>query len=215
MSNRTAMRGFLANVTQLPAADRALSIQSRIGQRQQGGHVRGSERRSLRELAGEGVHRRRPSHDQFRDQAARDGAGHQSAHSDRVGQRHLERAATLRSFMYPASDAWAAIGGDDDGMRLTPPPTCIFGFGTKVLECVVTDMTISETQFNSYLAPVRAEVRLTLVVIEDSDNDFYQVDKQHRNVLAALGLQSVISKMPDPLGTGIPLPPVPGSTDSL
>lgn len=115
--------------------------------------------------------------------------------------------AILRSFLYPKTDAWAAFGGDDDGARLTPPPTCIFGFGTKVLECVVTQVEITETQFNTFLAPVRADARVTLVVIEEDDNGFYEFDKQHRNVLAALGLQSVITKMPNPIG--IPLPPVP------
>lgn len=116
--------------------------------------------------------------------------------------------AILRSFLYPSSDAWAALGGGAaDGVRLTPPPRCIFGFGTKVLECVVTGMTISETQFNSFLAPVRADVNVTLTVIEEHDNTFYEIDKQHRNVLATMGLQSVVAKLPDPLGLGLPLPP--------
>ena len=54
---------------------------------------------------------------------------------------------------------------------------------------------------------MRADVRVTLVVIEEDDNAFYEFDKQHRNVLAALGLQSVVSKSPNPIG--LPLPPVP------
>lgn len=116
--------------------------------------------------------------------------------------------AILRSFLYPASDAWAILGGGgDDGVRLTPPPTCIFGFGTRILECVVTDVTITETQFNSWLAPVRAEAKLTLVVMEEDENALYEVDKQHRNVLAALGLQSVLSKLPNPVGA-LPIPPL-------
>jgi hypothetical protein len=106
--------------------------------------------------------------------------------------------AVLRSFMYPTTDAWAAFGGSEDGMRLPAPPTCIFGFGTKILECVVTDLSISETQFNSYLAPVRADVKATLVVIEEDGNAFYQYDKQHRNVQALLGLTSL----------PVPLPPI-------
>lgn len=99
--------------------------------------------------------------------------------------------AKLRSFAYPKSDAWAFFGSAEQGMRLTPPPTCIFGFGTKVLECVVTQLTITETQFNSYLAPVRADVAVTLVVIEDRENALYELDKFHRNALAALGLQNI------------------------
>lgn len=104
--------------------------------------------------------------------------------------------AKLRSFLYPMSDPWASLssllgGGDSEGVRLTPPPTCYFGFGTRVLECVVTDMKITETQFNSLLAPVRAEVSVTLAVVEEKGNGFYEFDTQHRNVLAALGLQNI------------------------
>lgn len=102
--------------------------------------------------------------------------------------------AKLRSFLYPKADAWATVSGmlgDGEGKRLTSPPTCVFGFGTKVLECVVTDLQVTETQFNSVLAPVRADVGVTLVVTEDKGNAFYELDKHHRNALAALGLQNI------------------------
>ena len=102
--------------------------------------------------------------------------------------------AKLRSFLYPRSDAWATVSGlSSAGQRLQAPPTCIFGFGTKILECVVTDIQITETQYNSALAPVRADVSVTLEVIEDSDNPLYQADKQRRNALAAIGLQNIRS----------------------
>lgn len=114
--------------------------------------------------------------------------------------------AVLRSFLYPSADAWAAFGGDEEGVRLGAPPTCIFGYGMKVLECVVTDLGITETQFNRYLAPVRAEVKVTLAVIEEDDNPFYEYDKQHRNVLATLGLASLLGKLPGPVGIVPPLP---------
>jgi Contractile injection system tube protein len=103
--------------------------------------------------------------------------------------------AKLRSFLYPKADAWGMVsnllGGSTPGKRLAAPPTCYFGFGTKILECTVTDIRITETQFNSALAPVRADVTVTLDVIEDDDNALYQLDKQHRNLLAALGLQNI------------------------
>lgn len=103
--------------------------------------------------------------------------------------------AKLRSFLYPAADAWGTIsgllGGSTPGKRLASPPTCFFGFGTKILECVVADVKITETMFNSTLAPVRADVTVTLDVIEDDGNALYQIDKQHRNLLAALGLQNI------------------------
>jgi Contractile injection system tube protein len=101
--------------------------------------------------------------------------------------------AKLRSFLYPMEDAWGTLaslfGDESQGRRLSAPPTCVFGFGTKILECVVTDINITETQFNSFLAPVRADVKVTLAVIEDGG--LYEFDKQHRNMLAALGLQNV------------------------
>jgi hypothetical protein len=101
--------------------------------------------------------------------------------------------AKYRSFLYPATDAWAVVGGmsDEEGCRIKPPPTCYFGFGAKLLECVVTSMTINEAQFNSFLAPVRAEVDITLKVIEKEGNALYEVDKQRRNVLATLGLLNI------------------------
>jgi len=101
--------------------------------------------------------------------------------------------AKLRSFLYPMADAWGSLaslfGDPSEGKRLAAPPTCIFGFGTKILDCIVTDINITETQFNSTLAPVRADVRVTLAVVEDGA--FYEFDKQHRNVNAALGLANV------------------------
>lgn len=100
--------------------------------------------------------------------------------------------AKLRSFLYPKEDAWAVISlGSESGRRLSAPPTCIFGYGTKILECVVTEITINETQFNSTLAAVQADVSITLTVIEESGNALYEIDKQHRNLLAALGIQNV------------------------
>ncbi len=100
--------------------------------------------------------------------------------------------AKLRSFLYPMDDAWAVLGlGSDEGRRLSAPPTCVFGFGTKILDCIVTELTINETQFNSTLAPVQADVNITLTVNEESEGVLYEFDKQHRNVLAALGLQNI------------------------
>ncbi len=103
--------------------------------------------------------------------------------------------AKLRSFLYPKADAWGSLGsllgGEEQGRRLAAPPACIFGFGTKILECVVTDLNVQETQFNSKLAPVRADVSITLMVNEKDGNGLHELDKQHRNLLAALGLQNI------------------------
>jgi hypothetical protein len=101
--------------------------------------------------------------------------------------------AKLRSFLYPKGDAWATMREllGKEGVKLSSPPTCIFGFGTKILECWVTEMTITETQFNSLLAPVRADVKITLTVIEGEGNALYELDTQRRNALAALGIQNI------------------------
>ena len=101
--------------------------------------------------------------------------------------------AKLRSFLYPKKDAWADLGtflgGSKKGTTIKAPPTCYFGFGTRILECQVTDLQIDETMFNSFLAPVRADVSVTLNVMEEGK--LYEFDKQHRNVMAMLGLQNV------------------------
>jgi Contractile injection system tube protein len=102
--------------------------------------------------------------------------------------------AKLRSFLYPKENAWAPVsklGEDISGKALVAPPNCYFGFGTKILECIVTDIKITETQFNSMLAPVRADVSVTLDVVEAEDNPLYQLDTQRRNALALLGLQNL------------------------
>ncbi len=99
--------------------------------------------------------------------------------------------AKLRSFMYPKNDAWSLTQAGSFGKRLNAPPTCLFGFGTRLLECWVTEVRITESQFNSLLAPVRAEVNVTLTVKEEDDNALYQMDKLHRNLLAELGNANV------------------------
>jgi len=96
--------------------------------------------------------------------------------------------AKLRSFLYPREDAWAVAIPAKQGKRLSPPPTCIFGYGTRILDCWVNNVQITEKQFNSMLAPVRATASITLTVREDADNALYQLDRQRRNALAALGL---------------------------
>lgn len=99
--------------------------------------------------------------------------------------------AQLRSFLYPKEDAWSTLGqifgNNKDGRSLCSPPDCIFGFGNKVLECIVTEMTVNETQFNNNLVPVRADISITLVVREDEESVLFKLDRQKRNSLAALG----------------------------
>jgi hypothetical protein len=111
-----------------------------------------------------------------------------------VGNGVSTELAKLRSFLYPAASAWDVskrLLAADTGVAVLAPPTCLFGFGTRVLECVVTELRVNERQFNSQLAPVRAGVSVTLVVIEDDANALYRFDTQQRNLLAAVGFQNI------------------------
>ena len=48
---------------------------------------------------------------------------------------------------------------------IRPPPTCQFGFGDTVIDCIVTDVGITEKLFNQDLRPLRAEVSVSLVEV--------------------------------------------------
>jgi hypothetical protein len=76
-----------------------------------------------------------------------------------------------RAFLYPRSPRWklgstpASFAGVYKGaQQFESPPLCLFGFGTsRVINCVVTEVGITELVFNSELAPMRADVNITLV----------------------------------------------------
>lgn len=100
--------------------------------------------------------------------------------------------AKLRSFLYPREDATSVVAAfttsGGGGRRLVAPPTCLFGFGATVLECVVTNLQIVETQHNSALAPVRADISVTLQVIETDTRGLALQDRRRRLALATKGL---------------------------
>jgi hypothetical protein len=85
-----------------------------------------------------------------------------------------------RAFLYPQSAQWHDAGATFSPLysklrEFTPPPLARFGFGfgpgsERVIDCVVTDISIDETLFNSELAPVRADVAITLVELTPYDN---------------------------------------------
>jgi hypothetical protein len=76
-----------------------------------------------------------------------------------------------RAFMYPANGRWQEAGasfvrrpGIYVGAQFVSPPACRFGFGDgRVLDVVVTEISITELQFNNLLAPMRADVAISLV----------------------------------------------------
>lgn len=115
--------------------------------------------------------------------------------------------ATLRSFVYSRADAlldlqsvFDSVGSKgSQGKATVAPPTCIFGFGDRLLECRITSLSIDETQFNRYLIPVRADVSVTLTVIEDPENAFFLLDRVRRQLLvgrqATLDVQLVAERL--------------------
>jgi Contractile injection system tube protein len=73
-----------------------------------------------------------------------------------------------RALLWPRTRNWQDAGGSfvplyTDTLQFAPPPDCIFGFGDRVIDCVVTDVGITEQLFSPQLAPLRAEVAVTLV----------------------------------------------------
>jgi len=77
-----------------------------------------------------------------------------------------------RAFLYPKTESWQQAKGSFvsatpplyNGMQqFVSPPTCRFGFGDRVIDCIVTDASITELLFNTELAPLRADVSVTLV----------------------------------------------------
>jgi hypothetical protein len=85
-----------------------------------------------------------------------------------------------RSFLYPQTERWKEAGATFaplfDVLRpFAPPPRARFGFGfgpggERVIDCIVTDVSIDETMFNSELAPVRADVSVTLAELAPYEN---------------------------------------------
>ncbi|HEX8073052.1 MAG TPA: hypothetical protein VF546_24105 [Pyrinomonadaceae bacterium] len=79
-----------------------------------------------------------------------------------------------RAFLYPRTDvpntlSWTEAGASfiplySDTQQFTSPPRCLFGLGQdRVVECIVTEVNVTETLFASNLAPLRADVAVTLV----------------------------------------------------
>lgn len=82
-----------------------------------------------------------------------------------------------RAFLYPQIDTWdTAVGGSfvqlyADTLQFTSPPRCLFGFGeSRLIECIVTEISITETLFNKKLAPLRADLSITLAELAPYGN---------------------------------------------
>ena len=85
-----------------------------------------------------------------------------------------------RAFVYPQTERWRDANGAPDGFTglyagadtvFAAPPTCRFGFGERVVDCVVTEVSITEQLYNTDLDPVRAEVQVTCIELTPYDPD--------------------------------------------
>jgi len=96
---------------------------------------------------------------------------------DEIDIAHDERGGIApelnkyRAFVHPLTERWQDANDAPDGFTglfvgsetvFTAPPTCRFCFGERVIDCVVTDVQITEQLYNLDLDPVRAEVQVTL-----------------------------------------------------
>lgn len=54
----------------------------------------------------------------------------------------------------------------DSGKTFSPPPTLTFAWGWFVKNCILVDMQIRYTQFDTHLQPTRATVAITLNVLQ-------------------------------------------------
>jgi hypothetical protein len=77
-----------------------------------------------------------------------------------------------RAFLDPETARWEEAEGSFQPLYDTTepvfksPPLCRFGFGRdRVVDCIVTDVSITEQIFNASLRPMRAEVAVTLVEV--------------------------------------------------
>lgn len=73
-----------------------------------------------------------------------------------------------RAFLYPKTESWQGANGSfvplyAEMQQFASPPACLFGFGGRVIDCIVTEINITELLFNPSLAPLRADVSVTLV----------------------------------------------------
>ncbi len=76
-----------------------------------------------------------------------------------------------RAFLHPRIASWpdaAHLATGFTGLYsgrekvFTAPPTARFGFGDRVVDCVVTEITITETLYSPALRPLRADVAVSL-----------------------------------------------------
>ena len=80
-----------------------------------------------------------------------------------------------RALLYPQAEGWQRVTGTfvplyQKFLQFVAPPACQFGFGDTVIDCIVTEVTITETLFNENFQPIRADVSLTMVELSPYDD---------------------------------------------
>ena len=112
------------------------------------------------------------------------------------------RLATLELMVMPKGDSvlGAALESliSTTGFTFTggqKPPMILFIWGrTRVMPVNIDSMSITETEFNTQLSPVRATVSVSLTVIEGR-NDFYKVNMAVREGLSLMNLANITDIM--------------------
>jgi len=75
--------------------------------------------------------------------------------------------AKYQALLYPLNLSWRSAGISQAATFATTrefrsPPVCVLSLGTRVLDCILTDLSVEETLFNAALLPVSASLRLTV-----------------------------------------------------
>ena len=110
----------------------------------------------------------------------------------------LPQLSTLELMMHPKSESILGslvdLLGSDGGFSFTDtekPPIVLFIWGyTRVLPVNLTSISITETEFNTHLAPTRATVNVNMTVIEGK-NVPYTYSKVLKEAMSVLNLANI------------------------
>lgn len=108
--------------------------------------------------------------------------------------------STLELMTYPKSEGAlvdvSALLGPSPGYRYTPsekPPLVLFIWGVqRVLPVNIDGLTITETEFDTLLNPVRATVAVNLTVIE-GNNPAFKASMAAKQAMSVLNVANVIT----------------------
>jgi hypothetical protein len=120
----------------------------------------------------------RPSDNELDPGAPSAGGGRARLARDEQGSIEPE-LNKYRAFLYPQPQGevnWRSAGRSflplyDNVTQFASPPLCQFGMGEdRVIDCIVTDIGITETLFDLQLRPLRADVSVSLVEYRPYDD---------------------------------------------